>query len=88
MQKAWEKPELLVVVRGAVEERTLLGCKANSLATNPGSQDIGCASDQFCSQCNVGAISEPDLIWPLGGCMRQNGICGLCCEIVEAMFLA
>jgi hypothetical protein len=57
MQKAWRKPELVVVMRGAVEERTLIGCKTTNLSSNPGNVDSGCDFDQFCTQCNVGANS-------------------------------
>jgi hypothetical protein len=57
MQKAWRKPELVVVVRGAVEERTLIGCKTIDQDSNPGMSDSGCDFDSYCTQCNVGANS-------------------------------
>jgi hypothetical protein len=57
MQKAWRKPELVVVVRGAVEERTLIGCKTIDQNSNPGMSDSGCDFDSYCTQCNVGANS-------------------------------
>jgi hypothetical protein len=57
MQKDWRKPELIVVMRGAVEERTLMVCKFTNSMANPGSLHTGCCFDALCSQCDVETVS-------------------------------
>jgi hypothetical protein len=57
MQKDWRKPELIVVMRGAVEERTLMVCKFTNSMANPGSFHTGCCVDALCSQCDVETVS-------------------------------
>ncbi len=53
MKKVWEKPELVVLVRGKPEESVLASCKGGSIlvASNSG-KDLCCNLNQ-CSKCSA-----------------------------------
>ena len=50
----WEKPELVVLVRGKSEEAVLDHCKTESVGTNPGTnaQHCGHHTEESCATCH------------------------------------
>ena len=53
-KKKWEKPKLVVLVRGKPEERVLQACKSNLFATGPSTDVAFCTAGAFvCFQCIV-----------------------------------
>ena len=63
MKKPWQKPKLIVLVRGAPEERVLGACKTTSSAAMPSSEFEGCAQVvegapmALCTDCSTWGTS-------------------------------
>lgn len=49
LKKKWEKPELVVLVRGKSEEAVLQACKGNNIATSQSSKYSKCGWNSPCS---------------------------------------
>ena len=53
MKKTWQKPKLIVLVRGKPEERVLGACKT-STGGGPVSDEGSCrANEQYCGDCDA-----------------------------------
>ncbi len=64
MREKWEKPELIVLVRGSAGEAVLLGCKLKHSGSGPGAQDGSC-------KYPPGYVKDPD---------EPEEICNVCCR--------
>jgi hypothetical protein len=57
VKKVWEKPQLVILVRGQPEEAVLACCKTSLLSTGSSDMNAGCYQDAGCSGCS-GIISS------------------------------
>lgn len=55
MRKTWQKPKLVVLVRGRPEEHVLAACKTGGTATEatPANNEIDCVRNEvYCQNCS------------------------------------
>jgi len=52
-RKAWQKPELTVLVRSKPEEAVLLGCKLNNKDVGASSANEACQKASDCDHCEL-----------------------------------
>jgi len=50
-KKKWEKPKLIVLVKGKLEEEVLLPCKEETLVGSAGTWYDGCNLSDNCPHC-------------------------------------
>jgi hypothetical protein len=55
-KKKWQKPSLVVLVRGEAEESVLAACKNRDARTGTGNMEANCCNAGMC-QANCSAIS-------------------------------
>jgi hypothetical protein len=53
MKKHWEKPKLIILVRGRPEENVLAACKASIGGQNPLNDHRACVSAEGCTPCEA-----------------------------------
>ena len=56
MKKIWEKPKLIILVRGMPEEFVLAGCKMKGTYVSTQNKNNGC-NKRFCGRCNKAGTS-------------------------------
>lgn len=51
MKKIWQKPKLIILVRGRPEEFVLAGCKVKGSPITKKNKDTGCQRLATCANC-------------------------------------
>lgn len=51
-KKTWQKPKLIILVRGRPEEMVLSACKTSTSSGAAGSKNVGCTRAP-CRNCNA-----------------------------------
>jgi|GEM_PF-746265 len=58
-KKTWTRPELVVMVRGRVENRVLAPCKVDGIASGPDKEHNSCEWEDYeCDLCSTIGTSE------------------------------
>jgi ferredoxin len=53
MKKIWERPKLIVLLKGRLEESVLAGCKFQGIQGSPQSKNTGCQRTGHCNTCDA-----------------------------------
>jgi hypothetical protein len=58
MKKEWDKPQLIVLVRGCAEERVLSNCKGNGSTSSIAGFHTSCAREMVGGNCTSECLSQ------------------------------